>query len=173
MSKINVLHIIVSLQFGGAEKQAVTLLSELDKKKYAVTLCCLRGGGPLEEEIKDENIDVVYLNMRLRYFFTALYKLVKLIKKKQIQIVHSHLYICSFWGRIAAWIAGVPVVIATEHGRGMWKKRRHILFEKIANRFTNMRIAVSEDIRQIRIQREHTPPEKVVTITNAVNPDDP
>jgi len=172
MSKINLLHVISTLCFGGAEKQVVTLLRELDKDKYNITLCCLRAGGPLEEELKHEDIDIVFLRMRVRYFFIALYRLVRLCKKKHIQIVHTHLYDPSFWGRIAAWIAGVPVIVATEHGRGMWKKKRHLFFERIANRFTDVRIAVSEDVRSIRIQREHAPPQKVLMIPNAISPDD-
>ncbi len=172
MSKINLLYIINSLTLGGAEKQVVTLLNHLDKERYHVVVCCIRSGGPLEDEIRDENVEVIYLRMRLRYFFIAIYKLVRLMKKKNIQIVHTHLYTSSFWGRIAAWIAGVPIVIATEHGRGLWKKGRHLMFERIANRYTDMRIAVSEDVRQIRINREHTHPEKVMTIRNAINPDD-
>jgi glycosyltransferase involved in cell wall biosynthesis len=170
--KINLLHIISSLQVGGAEKQVVKLLKELDRNKYRITLCCFRKGGLLESELEDEDINLVFIGMRLRYFYIALYKLVSLIKKEHIQIVHTHLYDCSFWGRIAAWIAGVPVIIVTEHGRGLWKKRLHLIFERIADRFTDIKIAVSEDIRQIRIQRENTPKEKVVMVPNSINPNE-
>lgn len=172
MSKINLLHIISSLQIGGAEKQVVTLLKHLDKEKYRIILCCLHSGGPLEKEIKNKDVEIVLLRMRLRYIFFAMFKLIRLMKKEEIQIVHTHLYSDHLWGRIAARIAGVPVIVTTEHGRGMWKKGRHLLFERIANKFTDMRISVSEDVRQIRIQREHTLPEKVITISNSVNPDE-
>lgn len=172
MSKINLLHIISTLEIGGAEKQVVTLLKHLDKEKYRIILCCRHSGGPLEKEIKNEDVEIVILRMRLRYIFFAMFKLIRLMKKEKIQIVHTHLYSDHLWGRIAARIAGVPVIVTTEHGRGMWKEKRHLFFERIANRFTDMRIAVSEDIRQIRIQREHTPQEKVITIPNAINEDD-
>ncbi|MBI5676087.1 MAG: glycosyltransferase [Nitrospirae bacterium] len=172
MSKINLLHILSSLQIGGAEKQVVTLLKYLDKKKYRVILCCFHADGPLQKEIENEAVEIIILRMRLRYIFFALYKLIRLMKKEKIQIVHTHLYFDHLWGRIAARIAGVPVIMTTEHGRGMWKKRRHLFFEHIANRFTDMRIAVSEDIRQIRIQRELSTPEQVITIPNAINEDD-
>jgi sugar transferase (PEP-CTERM/EpsH1 system associated) len=172
MAKINLLHIIPTLQIGGAEKQVVTLLKHIDKKKYCVTLCCLHRSGPLKEELEDEDIKIVILGMRLRYIVVSLYKLIRLMRKNYVQIVHTHLYTDHLWGRIAALIAGVPVIVTTEHGRGLWKKRRHLLFERIANRFTDMRIAVSEDIRQIRIKREHASPDKIVTIMNAINTDE-
>ena len=57
--KINLLHIISSLQVGGAEKQAVKLLKELDKNKYRITLCCFRKGGLLENELENEDIKLV------------------------------------------------------------------------------------------------------------------
>lgn len=173
MEKINLLHILPTLQIGGAEKQVVTLLKHIDKNKYQVSLCCFHSGGSLVEDInKNDNIDIIYLGFRLRHFFVSLIKLIFIMKKKNIHIVHTHLYTDHFWGRIAAVLAGVPVIITTEHGRGLWKKKRHLLFERIANKFTDMRIAVSEDIRQIRINKECTPPEKVITIMNSINPED-
>jgi glycosyltransferase involved in cell wall biosynthesis len=172
MAKINLLHIIPTLQIGGAEKQVVTLLKHIDKKKYSVTLCCLHHGGPLKKELEDEDVEIVILGMRLRYIAVSLYKLIRLMRKNSVQIVHTHLYTDHVWGRVAALIAGVPVIVTTEHGRGLWKKRRHLLFERIANRFTDMKIAVSEDIRQIRIKREHASPDRIVTIMNAINTDE-
>ena len=172
MKKINVLELIGSLNIGGAEKQVVGLARKLNKDKYNVTFCCLGGGGLLERELEGHDVDIVHLHFRARYFFVALFKLIRLLKSKKIDVFHAHLYLCGFWGRTAAVLAGVPVIMYTEQGRSLWKKRRHILFERMANHFTDMRIAVSKDIRALCIEREKTPPEKFAYIPNAVDADD-
>jgi glycosyltransferase involved in cell wall biosynthesis len=66
-------------------------------------------------------------------------------------------------------LAGVPVILTTEHGMTLWKKRHHLLLERLANRFTDKMIAVSEDIRQRRIHDEGAPSGKIITIPNAVD----
>lgn len=169
MQRINVLELIGTLKFGGAEKQVIGLSKNLDKEKFNVIICCLGGGRSLEEELKGEDIEIVHLHFRRRYFFIGLYKLIELIRKNKIDIFHAHLFGSGFWGRIAAVLAGVPVIIYTEHGKCLWKKTRHILFERIANKFSDMVITVSEDIRKLCINRENTPPEKVTYIPNAVD----
>ncbi len=172
MQKINVLELIGSLKIGGAEKQVIGLTRKIDKDRFNVMVCCLGGGGILEEELDGEDVDIVCLNFRTRFFFVALFKLIRLIRRKKIDVLHAHLYNCGLWGRIAAVMTGVPVVIYTEQGKCLWKRRRHILFERLANHFTDMRISVSEDIRNLCMERENTPPEKVTFIPNAINVED-
>lgn len=171
MPKINVLHIIGSLQYGGAEKLLVTLLKKFDKEKYKFTVCCLDGGGPLESEIDNLDIDVIKLGMSKTSFPFAFCKLLWMMKTKKIKIVHTHLYGSGYWGRIAAKMVGVPIIITGEYGLTLWKKRRHILFERLANCFTDMRITDGEDIRRNRITREKIDPQKIITILGGVDID--
>jgi len=167
--RINVLHIISSLPLGGAENQLLTLVPALNNDYFRVHVCCLRGEGILAGKLRARGINVFSLNMRLRYWPVAIFKLCRLIKQLNAQIVHTHLFEAGLLGRVAAKIVGVPVIITTEHNMGLWKKRHHVLLERLVNRFTNKMIAVSEDIRQRRIHNEGIPPEKIVTIPNAVD----
>lgn len=169
MPKINVLLIIPALGFGGAETQLVTLAENLDRSRYATTVCCLRHHAPVAEMLARQGVEVVNLHWRTRYLPLGLYRLVRLMRNHEADIVHTHLFDAGLWGRIAAKLAGVPIVINTEHGLNLWKKRYHIWFERIADRFTDRRIAVSEDIRRSRIRREGLNPEKIVIIHNFID----
>lgn len=171
MSKVNVLHIIGSLQYGGAEKLLVTLLKKFDKEKYKFTVCCLDGGGPLESELENMDIDIIKLGISKTSFPFAFSKLLWVMKTKKIKIVHTHLYGAGFWGRIAAKMIGVPIIITGEYGLTLWKKRKHILFERLAKRFADMRITDGEDIRRNRITKEKTDPKKIITISAGVDID--
>jgi glycosyltransferase involved in cell wall biosynthesis len=48
----------------------------------------------------------------------ALPRLVRLIHKGRYDVVHTHLFRACVYGRVAARLAGVPVVVATEHSLG-------------------------------------------------------
>jgi len=85
------------------------------------------------------------------------------------KIVHTHLYEAGIWGRLVGKLAGVPVILTTEVGMTLWKKRHHLLLERFVNRFTDKMIAVSEDIRQRRIHDEGISPEKIIMIPAAVD----
>ena len=168
-SPSNVLYIIGTLQLGGAENQVVTLAPALCNERYTIHVCCLRREGVQADALRARGIQVVPLNMRLRYWPMAVFRLYRLIKRLDVQIVHTHLYDAGIWGRMTARAAGVPVILTTEHGMTLWKRRRHLLLERSVNRFTDKMIAVSEDIRQRRIHDEGVSPEKIITIPNAVD----
>jgi len=167
-NKINIMQLVPSLRVGGAENQVVTLANSLDKTKFNVILCILQKGGPLLRQVS-KDVSVIEIKYRQRYFPFALMKLIWILKKYKVHILHCHLYFSGFWGRIAGLIARVPVMITTEHGKTLWKKKHHIWFERWIDKFTAMRIAVSEDIKKIRIEREKLSPQKIVVIPNAID----
>jgi len=147
----------------------VTLTPALNNGRYQVHVCCLHHEGAQADGLRAKGIDVVCLNMRLRYWPVAVYRLYRLIRRRKVQIVHTHLYEPGILGPLVGRLAGVPVMVTTEHGMTLWKKRHHLLLQRWANGFTDKMIAVSEEIRQQRINREGVPADKIVTIPNAVD----
>ena len=49
---------------------------------------------------------------------SALFRLRRLIRYGRYDVVHAHLYRSQIYGRPAAWLAGTPVVLSTEHSIG-------------------------------------------------------
>jgi len=169
VKKLNVLQVIPALGFGGAERQVVTLAGGLDRSRYAPIVCCLRRRGPLAATLDEQGIPVIELRWRTRYLPISLLRLILLMRSLQVDIVHTHLFEAGLWGRIAAKLAGICIIVHTEHGLNPWKKRQHIWYERLADRFTDKRITVSEDIRQSRIHREGLSPENLVVIPNTID----
>jgi glycosyltransferase involved in cell wall biosynthesis len=165
----NVLYIIGSLRVGGAESQVVTLASALNSDRYKVYVCCLGHEGIQANFLRARGIQVVSLNMRLRYLPITACRLYFLIKHLNPEIVHTHLYHAGILGRLISKLAGVPVIIATEHGMYPWKKRFHWFLERPINRFTDKVTAVSEEIRQHHINNQAIIPKKIIIVPNAVD----
>jgi len=87
--KIGVLHLIDSLQAGGAERVAVNLVNNLPRNQFKPYLCVTRQCGPLESLLA-EDVELLKLNRRSRWDVGAVLRLIAYIQKNDIQILHAH-----------------------------------------------------------------------------------
>lgn len=113
---MKVLHIITGLGIGGADQQLRLLMRHLDAECEVITLT---EDGPLADEIRAEGVPVTRLRMEGNRDLRALPRLAALIRAGRYDIVHTHLYRACVYGRIAARLAGVRTVLATEHTLGV------------------------------------------------------
>ena len=167
---IDVLHLIGSLGTGGAERNLCYLAPWMARSDLRYGICCLQRKGNLAPEVEALGLPVFELGYRRRRALSTIWALRCLLRDHRVRVIHTHLYECGVIGRIAAWLAGTPVRITHEHGKTAWKKWYHRWFERLAVRGTDLRIAVSEDIRDLRLAQEHTPPDKIAVVGNAVEP---
>jgi glycosyltransferase involved in cell wall biosynthesis len=168
--EIDVLHVIGSLAQGGAERNLYYLAPSMAKSRFRYGICCLVAKGELAREIERLGIPIWDMGYRRRHAILTILRLRRLLKERKVRVLHTHLYESGVVGRIAGWLAGVPVIVTHEHGKTVWKKWYHRWFERLAIHGTDLRIAVSEDIRRLRLRDEHTPASKIVVIGNAVEP---
>ena len=168
--KVRVLHLIESLTAGGAERNLYYLGPHFKKSRFNHSICCMMRRGEFADELEREGVEILELGYRRRYFLQSVIRLARHLRRRRIGIIHTHLFNPGLVGRLAAWLAGTPVLITHEHGKTLWKKPHHHLFERLAHRRTDMRIVVSEDIRDLRRKHERTPEHKLILIENAVDP---
>jgi glycosyltransferase involved in cell wall biosynthesis len=100
----------------------------------------------------------------------TLIKLWGLIRRFRPHIVHTHTAKAGAVGRVAARLAGVPLVVHTFHGhtfRGYWGpfgSRGVVAIEQMLARLTDRLIAVSDRVRDDLIEFRIGPPEKIAAI---------
>ena len=112
---MRVLHVITGLAAGGAEQQLRLVLRHQDGE---AEVAALTNAGSLARAIRADGTVVHDLGMRGNTDIAVLPRLVRLIRGGRFQIVHTHLYRAGVYGRVAARLAGVPHVVATEHSLG-------------------------------------------------------
>ncbi|MEV7289557.1 glycosyltransferase [Streptomyces sp. NPDC093252] len=112
---MRVLHIITGLGVGGAEQQLRLLLRHLPVEAEVVTLT---NPGAVATGLIADGVPVTHLGMAGNRDLGALPKLVRLIRAGGYDLVHTHLYRACLYGRLAARLAGVRAVVATEHSLG-------------------------------------------------------
>lgn len=93
MKKLKIVHIVQSLETGGAEKLLVDLCLNC-KNDFFVTVISQysKGDYPYEKILNENNIEIVYLNKKKGFDFKSVFDLTKVLKQIKPDIVHTHLH---------------------------------------------------------------------------------
>jgi glycosyltransferase involved in cell wall biosynthesis len=121
---VKVLHIITRLIVGGAQENTIYTAALLDQRRFAVEVLSgpqTGSEGSLIEETRERGIPLTILPNLVRQVspindLLALWKLTRLMRQRRFQIVHTHSSKAGILGRLAARLAGVPVIVHTVHG---------------------------------------------------------
>ena len=172
---MRVLHIIESLDFGGAEKIVVSLANGM-ADTHAVAICCVKRVGVLGAEL-DQRIQVFCLDKAEGNDFLLPLRLAALIKKNNFDIVHTHNWGVFLEGGLAGTLAGVKLLLHTVHGPytdypSSWRSRiklvlRHFLERLLSRRFYRI-VAVSDAIREYIEKTIRIEAERLLTIHNGI-----
>lgn len=158
VKKIKVLHPITRLIVGGAQENTIYTAAHLDKSKFQVDVISgVQTGseGSLIEEANEQGVNLLFVNELVREIsllkdITALKKLYNTMRNNRYDIVHTHSSKAGILGRLAAKMAGIPVIIHTIHGWSFhdylpsYQKQLYIFLEKIAAKFSDALVFVSE-----------------------------
>lgn len=164
---LEVLFVITSMPVGGAETLLVNLIRRLDRARFAPELCCLKELGPLGEELAEE-VPAHFGFIGHKYDFLVLRRLTSLLRERRIDaVVTVGAGDKMFWGRLAAWRAGVPVVLSALHSTG-WPDGVGRL-NRWLTPITDAFIGVAEAHGRHLVENERFPAEKVRVIPNGVD----
>ncbi|MHC4401951.1 MAG: glycosyltransferase, partial [Planctomycetota bacterium] len=104
---------------GGAETLLVQIIRNLDRRRFTPELCCLKRLSTLGEVLAREVPTFVGL-LRGKFDVFVLRRLARLFRQRKTDAVVT---VGTggdrmFWGRLAAWRAGVPVILSSLHSTG-------------------------------------------------------
>ena len=182
---IRVLHIITRMIVGGAQENTLLSVVGLDAMpEYEVTfLSGIDKGreGELLTQARETTRLIVLPEMGRSinpiFDLVTFWKLYKLIKAGRYHIVHTHASKAGVLGRLAAWLAGTPIIVHTLHSLVFhdyqpWiVNRTWWLAKKICAPVTDFFISVSEVISEKAIAAGIAKPEKFRTIYSGMELD--
>lgn len=155
-----VLHVITRLVVGGAQENTLLTAQGLRARGYEVELAAGPETGPegvlpVPEGIVFYAVPTLVREVRPLADLRALWDLYRLMRRGY-DVVHTHTSKAGVLGRIAARLAGVPVVVHTPHGHvyhgygGRVRSRLFVWVERLLARWTDVLVALTESER-----REH------------------
>jgi glycosyltransferase involved in cell wall biosynthesis len=138
------------------------MIPRFDKSRYSVSLVSLRKKDLSEETLDALGVDITYLH-KSKFDPATLPALLKIIDRKQIDILHLHGYGATTFGRLAGAMRRLPTIVH-EHANltdTPW-------FQKIADRAlassTDIAIAVSKSTADFVIGARQLPANRVRTV---------
>jgi glycosyltransferase involved in cell wall biosynthesis len=168
---VRALHVITGLGVGGAEQQLRLLLRHLPAECDVVALT---NPGPVAAGLTADGVRVTHLGMRGNRDLGALPRLARLIRAGGYDLVHTHLYRACVYGRIAARLAGVRAVVATEHSIGATRLEGRPLTAGIralylaGERLGHATVAVSPTVAE-RLRHWGVPGPRIHVIPNGID----
>ncbi len=170
-NRIRIAHVITRLELGGAQQVALHTLRGLDPERYERHL--IAGlGGLLDEEARALAGVQVELWPSLKHpvhpwwDLVALFKLARWLRRRRVDIVHTHSSKAGIVGRLAARLARTPVVVHTVHGwpfherQSAWVRGLYVWLERLAAARTTRLIAVSQATRDKGLRHRIGRPEQ-------------
>ena len=164
---LRVMFLVTSMPVGGAETLLVNLVRGIDRSRFAPEICCTKEPGPLGEMLQAE-MPVHSRMLRGKFDLRVLPRLWSLLRRRRIDaVVTVGAGDKMFWGRLAARLARVPVVMSALHSTG-WPDGVGRL-NRLLTPLTDAFIGVANAHGVFLVEHENFPRKKVHTIYNGVD----
>jgi glycosyltransferase involved in cell wall biosynthesis len=173
--KRKVAFIIRDLNYGGAQRQLITLVKGMDKQSFDVTLLYFYSGGLLLKDLKDSGCRIICLEKQERWDVLGfLWRLVQHLKTIHPDVLHGYLgesnlvtmFLKPFFPS-ARIIWGIRESNTTPDRYG-WLGRILSVLGTHLSAFTNLIIVNSHAGKDYCISQGY-PPDKMVVISNGID----
>jgi glycosyltransferase involved in cell wall biosynthesis len=176
--RIGIIRIFSRLNIGGPSIHVILVTEGLDRSKFESVLVVGREGaqeGNMLDLAMQHGVNPVIIpwlgrEISLWNDFRATVALWHLLRKNRPLIVHTHTSKAGFSGRLAARLAGVPVIVHTFHGHvfsGYFSPFRTKIFvwlERILARWSSAIITISDSLKLQLLERKIAAPEKIEVV---------
>jgi glycosyltransferase involved in cell wall biosynthesis len=165
-----ILLLVTDLRIGGTPTVVRELALRLTKEEdVAVHVACLDRWGPVADQLREKGVAVTALEACGRFDARVIFKLLRLLKRQQIDTVFSFLVhanavaaICSLLARHDRFIQSIQTT--QPYPRWHWKVQR------ILQSAAQMIVVPSASAAAVARDWAGVPQEKIVVIPNAVDP---
>jgi glycosyltransferase involved in cell wall biosynthesis len=175
MKKMKILHVIDKLSVDGSKihgpgRQISYRVPYYDSDRFEIVVCNLKTDDVSSEFLRKKGLRVICLS-RSKFSPLTIYDLYRLISIENPSLLHLHGYASWNFGRIAAKIANVPIVLQ-EH----FVDEKIALYQKFADfilrPFNGRGLAVSESVKDFMVNCRHVERNDIKVIWNGIPVDD-
>ena len=166
---VKVMHVVESLQAGGAERVVSEYAKWHDRSRYEPEVCCVLSAGPFADSVCASGVPVHVLARKSKFDIGVVFRLARIIRRGRFDVVHNHNFASLAAGLPASILARTKVVVRTEHNvlRGRVPGRHHA--SRVAVLREDAQIAVSDAVRRSHTDCGRIRPARFVTILNGID----
>jgi len=174
---MKILYVITSLEGGGAQNLLVDVCTAI-KDGNEIDVVVLRDLKTYEPQLKALGIDVILVDIEKLGALKSVMTLKKIIKQKNIDILHTHLLAADSIGRLAGLLCfGKFKIISSMHREDPWREEKKFSYSliKLFNRFTVncfkkvQLISVAHSVKEHCIKYEGIKDKKIEVVYNFIN----
>ena len=171
------LHIFGDSKYGGAAKNMIHLAKSLNSNGWDVRILTsdpVFQNAAREARIGYVGLDCIWREIRPLRDLLGLWRVWRFLRAGGFTVVHTHTTKAGFIGRIAARLAGVPIILHTVHGFAFHERSSRVkigfytLLETVAARCCHRIVTVSQFHRSWALELGIAPAEKLEAIPNGV-----
>lgn len=178
---IKILHIHTLPIISGSGINTFLSMQGMDKDIFKVELACAPGG-KLIDLARDNGLRVITFKNLVQPLnplkdLLAIIDITRFLRNNFYHVVHTHNSKAGFIGRLAARLAGVPVIIHTVHGfafheeEPMWRQSLFKILEILASRWCDKMIFISQPLIDWALKEGITTKDKIIKIYSGIDLD--
>lgn len=143
----------VGLGVGGTESHVLELASRLDRARFDVTVCALKGEDVIAAELRSRGVRVITLGGRGVLDGRVLVRLWRLLRRERPDIIHAFL----FWANLACRLVGrllhVKIRLSSYHDVAVRRIWHQLIPDRLTMPWTHAIVCCSEAVcRSVRAQ---------------------
>lgn len=175
--RIKLIHLITSLDIGGAEMMLFRLLQQIDHTRFENQVISLVSFGKVGEKIHALGFPVRSLGMApARPSLRAFFELVRILRQERPSIIHTWMYHADLLGGLAGFLTGIPVIWSIHNWSldpGLVKNNtiRVVHLNAWLSNWLPQRIVVCSDKARDQHYKIGYNPDKFITIPNGFDLD--
>lgn len=177
--RLRIAHVQLLPLLSGVQRVSLEEFALLDPEIYERTLIC-REPGPLSEAMGEMGVPCLFCpsltrSIAPRHDLAALSALVRMMRRGQFDVVHTHSSKPGILGRIAARIAGVPAIVHTVHGfafpgtKSRFRRHLFVSLERLGGRCCDAIVCLNDADRRLAADDLAVPSDRVHVIANGVD----
>jgi glycosyltransferase involved in cell wall biosynthesis len=170
------------LNIGGVESHLLSILEKRDPSRYGFVVIS-DASQNFREKVQALSAEIISINRRHPLNPFTPFILARILRRKNIDLIHAHSPIASLWGRIAAFLLKIPFIVTVHlpvdqyHGemqtiRSRLGRKIYTVLDHWLNHrqvFTRKIIYVAEQVYEREIAEGHSPDNRSILIPNGVD----
>jgi glycosyltransferase involved in cell wall biosynthesis len=167
MRRKKILHLISGLEIGGAETQLLRILPIL-QKYHDNCVCCVRGRGPIGEELEKKGVKVYYLDLKNSFDIFAIKRFHRTVKDFRPDILVTYLIHADLYGRVLGRLFGIKKIICSKRG-ALLQWEWLAFFDRLTKRLVTHYLVQTETAKKEWMGRLRLQENKFTIIPNGVD----